>query len=275
MLALYLSVNCGAATVYDNGLPYRPDPPALATGYEMTYVLIPTLGLTVVVEADDFTLTAPARLNGVMFYDLENGAGFAGSIVWGIYSNASDAPGVLLYSGAADGVSHVSTGFVAGNYSEYVNTFTLPSITLPAGSYWLALHNGPITNDSSGHLYWEKADGAGTRPSEAEFVNLFPGSWFSNSSPNAPTAELLFQLIGVPCPSVTAVLRVNGRPQITFTTVANESYRVEYTDVLPTSTWTPVPGAEQIAGTGNTVQVTDPSQNLGIIRDRFYRAVLL
>ncbi|MGZ4985154.1 MAG: hypothetical protein ACXWIU_12850, partial [Limisphaerales bacterium] len=216
-----------------------------------------------------------ARIDGVVFYDLENGAGFTGSIVWQIYSNVSDAPGTLLYSGTADGVSHTSTGFIAGNYSEYVNTFNLPSITLPPGTYWLALHNGPLTNDTSGHIYWEKAAGAGARPSEAEFVTLFPGSWFTNSSPNAPTAELLFQLIGVPCPTVTAVSRVNGHPQITFTTVANESYRLEYTDVLPASSWTPVPGAEQIAGTGNTVQVTDSDPNIGSIRRRFYRALLL
>jgi hypothetical protein len=272
LIAICSVLNCRSETVYDNGPPYRP-PSALATGYEMSSASI-TAGMTVVFAADDFTLATSARIDAVVFYDLENGDGFTGSIVWRIYSNASEAPGTLLYTGTVNGVSHISTGFIAGNYSEYVNSFTLPAISLPPGTYWLALHSGPMTNNTS-HIYWEKADGAGARPSETEFETLFLGLWFTNSAPDAPTAELLFTLTGVPAPRVTAVSRLSGHPQISFTTTPNESYRVEYADSLPASSWTPLPGAESIAGTGGIVQVTDPSQNLASVRSRFYRAVLL
>ncbi|MDQ2950073.1 MAG: hypothetical protein M3Y27_29740 [Acidobacteriota bacterium] len=228
------------------------------------------------IEADDFTFAIPARIESITFSDLEAGNNFQGSIFWRIYSNASDdTPGTVLYSGLSTSVTHTATGFTDYPVSEFVNTVAITPVDLPVGTYWLALHNGPLSNSTNKFVYWEQAAGAGARPSELSWGPLFQGPWNSNSTSDAPTSELIFQLIGVAAPQVTAVSRSAGRPQITFTTSANRYYRVEYKNSLSDSTWTPVSGAESISGTGSPVQVTDPDPNVGNLRRRFYRAIVL
>ncbi len=266
VLAFSHSVDAIADSVYDNGPPYRPPPPDHAVGHEMTGWI----------EADDFTFVTPARIETITFSDLDTGNNFQGSILWRVYSNASsDKPGTLLYSGLSTSVTHTATGFIDAPYSEFVNTVGITPVDLPAGTYWLALHNGPLSYGFNKFVYWEKASGAGPRPSEYDWGPSFPGVWFSNSAPDAPTAELIFQLVGVAAPQVTAVSRNAGRPQITFTTSPNRYYRVEYKNALSDSTWTPVSGAESISGTGNPVQVADPDPNVGNLSHRFYHAILL
>ncbi len=268
VLAFFQPINAIADNVYDNGPPYRPSPPDHAVGMEMTAFI----------QADDFTLARPARLEGITFSDLERGNNFQGVILVRIYSNASDdTPGAQLYENLSTSVNHVAPvpAFVDPPLTEYINTVGITAVDLPAGTYWLALHNGPLSNGTKSYFYWEQAAGAGPRASELKFGPGFQGPWISNSTSDFPNAELVFQLTGVAAPQITAVSRSNGRPQISFTTSVSRYYRVEYKDALSDPSWTPVSGAESISGTGNPVQVTDPDPNVGNLPHRFYHAILL
>jgi len=64
-------------------------------------------------------------------------------------------------------------------------------------------------------------------------------------------------------------------PRISFTTVAGQLYRVEYKANLASALWTPLPGAEIIGGTGQTIQIADNDPNISSVSRRFYRAVRL
>ena len=106
-------------------------------------------------------------MENVKFWDFEGIGSFVGSIVWQIYSNAeNNRPGALLFNGTSTNLTHVATGFIVFGYAEYITTFDIAPVSLPAGTYWLALHNGPLTNDTNlGRVYWENN---GQRRCEAE-----------------------------------------------------------------------------------------------------------
>ncbi len=237
--------------------------------------------------ADDFTLFTAARIEGIQFSELENNGVFQGTILWRIYANsATDEPGLLLYSGTAASVNHAATGFVDPPSEEFTDTFAIDPVSLPPGIYWLALHNGPLSNGSNQRVYWERTSTSGFRGSESDIGCGFAGplacpspafanDWGSNNAPDAPNSELVFQLSGVFGPSITGIARSSGIPQISFTTTAGQSYRVEYKNNLTDASWTTLPGSEMISGTGNIVQVIDSDPNIATVRHRFYRAVLL
>ena len=55
-------------------------------------------------------------------------------------------------------------------------------------------------------------------------------------------------------------------------TLVGYTYRVEFTDTLsPSASWRPL--ADQIFGTGGTLNITDPGA--ASLAQRFYRAVIL
>jgi hypothetical protein len=58
---------------------------------------------------------------------------------------------------------------------------------------------------------------------------------------------------------------------LSFKTVAGRRYRLERTDVIPTSSWTAV--TNNFAGTGGVLQVNDPGG--AISSGRFYRVVVI
>ena len=68
---------------------------------------------------------------------------------------------------------------------------------------------------------------------------------------------------------------VSGAPRVTFTTIANRTYRVERKSALTDANWTPVTNATSVAGTGSEVQISDTEPGAGSLSRRFYRAVLL
>jgi len=73
---------------------------------------------------------------------------------------------------------------------------------------------------------------------------------------------------------ITAVELVGADVRLSFTTVAGWSYTVERTeDLNGTAVWTPVSGAEAVAGTGGVVNVLDPV--VAGQPQRFYRVRLL
>jgi len=269
VISLVGALTIQAGALYDNG------PPDRTNGFEMTHWI----------EADDFTLDAPARLENVKFWNFESSGSFEGSIVWQIYSNAevppnsaccpADIPGTLLFSGTSTNLTHVATGFIFFGYAEFITTFDITPVSLPAGTYWLALHNGPLTNDTSlGRVFWETTSNVGARESLSR-VSPFLGPWFSNSVPPGSPSDLAFQLNGVVGPSITAFAFNEDVPKIRFTTTADQNYRVDYKNSLADASWTTVSGAEMVFGTGGVVEVGDPDLKVATLPQRFYRVELL
>jgi len=256
---LLLGIQARAEPIYDNGPPNR----AGGSASEMTHWI----------QADDFTLPAGGRLKSVKFWAYEGSGTFHGSILWQIYANAdSNTPGALLESGSSANLSHVATGFDYFGYPEFETTFDIAPVSLPAGMYWIALHNGPLSNNTNqGRVYWGTTGNAGAVPSRG-LKAPFDGSWFSHAFPGY-FSEFAFELSGVPGARVTAFTTEDGVPQITFTTTAGQYYRVEYKNNLTDAMWTAVRDRESVPGTGNTVQVSDP--DVGNPTHRLYRVVLL
>lgn len=247
--------------LYDNG------PPDQKNGSEMTEY----------VEADDFELTEPTRLDRVAFWNFERDNTFSGSFSWEIYRNSdSNSPGTPVVSGTSTNLSHAPTGFaIFGGMKEYLNTFDVGPVILPPGIYWLALHNGPFTNVLPPRsVYWEATSNVGERPSHGAVVLPIGRQWFSNSFPTLPS-ELAFYVNGVALPRITALAVNNGTARISFTTVTGESYSVQYANSPAGAAWATLPGAESVPGTGGVVEVADPQPNVRSLPRRFYRVLLL
>jgi len=255
---LYSLNSTQSAQLYDNG------PPDKKNGSEMTHWI----------EADDFKLPEAARLNGVKFWNFEIAGFFQGTLVWQIYSDSGgNGPGLLLFSGSTGNLNHTATGFtVFGAFEEFVTTFDIPSVPLPRGTYWLALHNGPLSNNTSKNVFWEATANIGGTTSHANPAP-YNGPWLSNASPDLPS-DLAFQLSGVAAPRITAFEFNNGAPRISFTTAAGLSYRVEYKNELSDLAWKPVSKAETVFGTGNVVEIVDPHRKTATRPRRYYRVTL-
>jgi hypothetical protein len=248
--------------IYDNGSP------DLQEGFEITHLK----------EANSFTLSAGAILGNIKFWDLEFANDFQSSVFWEIRSNTpSNTPGSVLFSGTSTNLTHTATGRNAMPYPEYVITFDIGSVSLPAGTYWLVLHNGPLSYNANLNIVWETATTSRSDPTygdEAPFNN----NWESNSIDNSPS-QMAFQLTGVPeslRPVITAIgFTMTGAPRVSFTTVAGQHYRVDYKNNMTDASWLVVSGAQNVSGTGNAVPVTDPDPNALTMKHRFYRVVLL
>ena len=142
-LGVFLPTIASATLIYDNGVPGSSG----VGGTEMSNSFL----------AEDFTLTQAATLNLVRFWNSQDsipGCCYTGSITWGIYSNGAAKPGVPLAGPTnTTAVTRTPTGVVGRN--EFQNDVALPSVALPAGTYWLALHNGPLAPNGDLHFYWE------------------------------------------------------------------------------------------------------------------------
>src|SRR4051812_35260003 len=91
--------------VYDNG---APDP-----GYLSEYAY----NLTDTVQAEDFTLAAPATVTGLRFYALDLHNGYAGSIDWSIRPDDGGRPAATALAGdLASDVAVTPTGITRDDY---------------------------------------------------------------------------------------------------------------------------------------------------------------
>jgi len=133
-----------AQLVYDNGGPNQQN------GNEMTNW----------VQYNDFTLTTATTLGEVDFWSINDPAYPAssdGTVSWFINADGGGFPGANLFSGNAPMTSTLTNTGVLGLYDEYFHTFDL-SVGLAAGTYWLGLHNGPLTFTARSEFYWETTD---------------------------------------------------------------------------------------------------------------------
>lgn len=167
---------------YDNGSPNQVE------GFEMTQWI----------EAEDFTLAAGTTLTGVRFWSVQDDVRFAqpyqGSITWQIYSNNVIEPGSLLVSGNTAAVTRLATGnslpVALGSLTEFQNDFSLPSVLLSPGTYWLGLHNGPVSTTGFSQFYWETTNPNATLFSVNNGTPFNDNDWASNDF------QLAFQLSG-------------------------------------------------------------------------------
>jgi hypothetical protein len=189
ILAVFAPLRAHSQIIYDNG------PPNQQNGNEMTMWI----------QAEDFHVATAMTLGSVHFWDIElPGTAYQGEIDWGIYSNAGGSPGTLLASGAAIGGAVTRTFIqhgVLGQFDEYSDSFNITPFGLAAGTtYWLGLHNGPLSFQTRSEFYWETTNANGTFTGH-ELIAPFNGSWADNGQEHA------FQLDGVvPEPSTWALL---------------------------------------------------------------------
>jgi hypothetical protein len=261
-LAAYsLSVHAlRAAVVFDNGAPDHLD------GYEFTHWI----------DANQFSLSAAQVITGIHLWEAEASNSFYGAILWEIRANtANNTPGAVLFSGTSTNLLRTATGLVVhGFLPEYDITFDIASsASLPAGTYWLTLHNGPLSNNTGRDIFWETTVN-GNLASSLSDEAPFDGIWDNNSSLDDPNSQLAFQLIGVPAawaPKMTSITRVSGSTKLIFTTAANHTYRVDYKDLMTDSPWLTLSNGNNIAGNGGAVTIFDATN----LTHRFYRVVLV
>lgn len=147
-----------AALVYDNGAPNAAD------GIEMTGWI----------QADDFTLGSATDLTDVRFWALP-GSNYAGSVVWSIYADNSGGPGALLNRGSAVAIGTYHHPTPWGD--SYQFDFSTGSVNLGAGTYWLGLHNGPLTTTANSGFYWEITNANSTYIQQMEYAPFDDGDW--------------------------------------------------------------------------------------------------
>ena len=179
-----------AAGSVQAGLIYNNGAPDSVTGNEMTQWI----------QAEDFALGAPTVLTDVRFWAFgyyEPGS-YAGSIVWSVYADNSGQPGALLNR---DSVTPTRTfDHNTGFGPSYQYDFSVGSLNLGAGAYWLGLHNGPLTTDTRLELYWESTGANATVLSKEDITPFDSGGWVTTPQGDEHAFELYGTTAAVPVP---------------------------------------------------------------------------
>jgi len=149
--------------------------------------------------ADSFTLVANSNVTGVTFGSWVS-TGDPLSVNY--YITTSPFGGTTLESGTVSLNSNYlrSSGGSYGDFYDIYNTwFSIPTLILPAGTYWLQLDTG--LTDNSGALYWDINNGpSGVYDSSAgPAVNSAPGV-------NSDAFQILGTATTVPEPATMLLL---------------------------------------------------------------------
>lgn len=197
LLALFTIQAAARAQVvaYDNGLP------TLTSGNDMSAYI----------QAQDFSLTSATMLNGVRFWSSEGSpSAYRSSLSWWIYADNGGTPGQVLAAATTSAVTRTDTGrtteFDGTTYSEFLNEFSLPDLSLAAGSYWLGLHNGAPDDISGADMFWAPTEPNSTTVGHEDF-SPFDGGFAASGGEHA------FQLSGVtavPEPGTAALAAAGG-----------------------------------------------------------------
>ncbi|MBY8826316.1 beta strand repeat-containing protein, partial [Sphingomonas colocasiae] len=145
-------------------------------------------GISSSVNSDSFTLAERRMLTTITAALNDNGPnngmldGFSGTLSWGIYSSVSGAPGTLLFSGTDSTPLLVDSGQNFADGTDVVlATIDLGNVTLDAGEYFLALHEGAWGSAyDNTQIFWVRSstpqDAVG---SHASFNLANPSAWLS------------------------------------------------------------------------------------------------
>ena len=163
--------------------------------------------------------------------------------------------GTYVYADYCSGEIFGATQSLAGTWSSATLTDTVFNITTFGEDQFGELYVNRYSNDVAGAVYrliWKDTDGDGM-PDDSEIL--------AGTDPNNPNSFL----------RITATGPSNADWTVTFGTVSNKLYRLERTDDLVVTNWVTV--TNNIAGTGNPLQVADPAA--AARTQRFYRVRLL
>ena len=163
-LTLGLSFVAQGATIYSNGAPNQ------FSGTQMSDVLV----------AENVAVSSTSDISNIRFWSIQSVlSDYIGSVYWAVYSNGASQPGAILQGGFTTIVTATPTGAAAstiGGYAEYV--FDIPvAFQLATGTYWLALHNGPLTTNSGNEMLWATTGtGNGSEALYNDGINGWVGS---------------------------------------------------------------------------------------------------
>lgn len=138
----FAAAAANADVLYDNHGPasHTVNAWTLGFGYEVS---------------DSFNLAQASTLTGVSFDGWNNRGETATSVDWAILDASPEVSGSTLFSGTG-ALSAVSTGDIGfGVYPIDTYSFTLPSLGLGAGTYWLKLDNA----QGASVTYWDQSGG--------------------------------------------------------------------------------------------------------------------
>src|SRR5258708_7079973 len=172
---LCLSLQSGsvlsAATLWDNGGPAVTTP----GGSQMSDTY----------QGQDFVLSALSNLTDVRFWSLEaSGADYTGSIFYQIVNNSGGVPGLTVYDSGLLSPTRVAAGTVLG-FNQFQNDFAINAPNLAAGTYWLLLHNGPLSSTAFSDFYWSWTDlnATNTPTNRGREMGLNPSTgWTTNDT---------------------------------------------------------------------------------------------
>jgi hypothetical protein len=110
--------------------------------------------------ANSFEFLNPATIYGANFVVWTYPGDTLKSIDWAILS--APVGGTTYSSGTATDITQTSRFLpMVDGYDVDTETFSIPSLALSAGTYWLLLQNAIVSNGD--HIYWDQSDG----PSQA------------------------------------------------------------------------------------------------------------
>ena len=130
-----------AAPIYVNGAPNTDSGNEASTHF----------------QAEDFTLGQLTSLTGARvwaFYFTDQAAGYLGSVEWAIHDNNGGQPGTILNTGLVTPTELAGAANCCAATAVLLE-FALPDISLAAGTYWLSLHNGPVSQTAFADFYWQ------------------------------------------------------------------------------------------------------------------------
>jgi hypothetical protein len=177
-----LPASAGGA-IYDNGAPDHQ------SGNNMGFAW----------QSDDFTLGSASALTDLTFWSLEGAGAYRGSISWEIVLDAGGKPSSTIL---ASGDTSAVTRALLGNYlglDEYSNGLSLGALSLGAGTYWLVLHNGSLSNLGDPNEFLWETTGSNATLSGVETYDK-GATWTGNFNEHA------FLVSAVPEPGAAAML---------------------------------------------------------------------
>lgn len=178
-----LQTDARAAVVYDNGI--------YATNFNTT-------SITGAISADDFTFADTASFDTIRFWAADAPAGlateFSGTLTWAVRANSGGIPGAIIESGTTSDVTVTDTGDILNgnpNFEIAQFNFSVPEVTLDAGTYWLSLkENGPDDPGDGSIVGWlfTASQTGNTHKQDSEETN--PTTWDDDGA----AADTAFEL---------------------------------------------------------------------------------
>jgi hypothetical protein len=145
-----------------------------AIGCGITTECSPTPDNGNVFAAQLFTLNATAVINSGQWSQYSFG-GFLTTANYAFYSDAGGLPGTLLYSGSSPETDTILDQFPP--YYQFLISFPIPSIELPAGSYFFAFQSSPPQLETYLQQGWDNAGAAETKDGGVTWVANYGGRY--------------------------------------------------------------------------------------------------